>query len=68
MMCSKKRTGIPIIPTVADAPIYVTLMGSDFRRGERVPGPGTLTDGKANIVELQDGFAANDRFMGFGRF
>ncbi len=69
-----KDAGIPIIlvDRRADVPsnLYVTLMGSDFleegRKAARIMAQ--LTDGKANIVELQGtrGSApANDRFAGF---
>jgi galactofuranose transport system substrate-binding protein len=69
-----KDAGIPIILVDRRADVspnlYVTLMGSDFleegRKAARVMA--TLTDGKANIVELQGtrGSApANDRFAGF---
>lgn len=69
-----KDAGIPIILVDRRADVspdlYVTLMGSDFleegRKAARVMA--TLTDGKANIVELQGtrGSApANDRFSGF---
>jgi simple sugar transport system substrate-binding protein len=69
-----KDAGIPIIVVDrrADVPpdLYVTLMGSDFleegRKAARIMAQ--LTDGKANIVELQGtrGSApANDRFAGF---
>jgi galactofuranose transport system substrate-binding protein len=69
-----KDAGIPIILVDRRADVssdlYVTLMGSDFleegRRAARAMA--TLTDGKANIVELQgtSGSApANDRYAGF---
>lgn len=69
-----KDAGIPIILVDRRADVspdlYVTLMGSDFleegRKAARVMA--TLTDGNANIVELQGtrGSApANDRFAGF---
>jgi ABC-type sugar transport system substrate-binding protein len=69
-----KDAGIPIIVVDRRADVspdlYVTLMGSDFleegRRAARIMAQ--LTDGKANIVELQGtrGSApANDRFAGF---
>lgn len=69
-----KDAGIPIIlvDRRADVPpdLYVTFIGSDFleegRNAARIMAK--LTDGKANIVELQGtrGSApANDRFTGF---
>ena len=69
-----KEAGIPIILVDRRADVlpdlYVTLMGSDFleegRKAARIMA--TLTDAKANIVELQGtrGSApANDRFAGF---
>jgi simple sugar transport system substrate-binding protein len=69
-----KAAGIPIILVDRRADVspnlYVTLMGSDFleegRKAARIMA--TLTDGKANIVELQGtrGSApANDRYAGF---
>ena len=68
-----KEAGIPIILVDRRADVlpdlYVTLMGSDFleegRKAARIMA--TLTDAKANIVELQGtrGSApANDRFAG----
>jgi ABC-type sugar transport system substrate-binding protein len=69
-----KDAGIPIIVVDRRADVspdlYVTLMGSDFleegRKAARIMAE--LTNGKANIVELQGtrGSApANDRFTGF---
>jgi ABC-type sugar transport system substrate-binding protein len=69
-----KDAGIPIIVVDRRAAVppdlYVTLMGSDFveegRNAARIMAK--LTDGKANIVELQgtNGSApANDRYVGF---
>jgi len=69
-----KDAGIPIIlvdrRAAVSPDLYVTLMGSDFleegRKAARIMAQ--LTDGKANIVELQgtQGSApANDRFAGF---
>jgi ABC-type sugar transport system substrate-binding protein len=69
-----KDAGIPIIVVdrraAVPADLYVTLMGSDFveegRNAARIMAK--LTDGKANIVELQgtNGSApANDRYVGF---
>lgn len=69
-----KDAGIPIILVDRRADVspnlYVTLMGSDFleegRNAARIMAK--LTDGKANIVELQGtrGSApANDRYAGF---
>jgi simple sugar transport system substrate-binding protein len=69
-----KDAGIPIILVDRRADVspelYVTLMGSDFleegRKAARAMA--TLTDGRANIVELQGtrGSApANDRYAGF---
>ncbi len=69
-----KDAGIPIILVDRRADVspdlYVTLMGSDFleegRKAARIMAE--LTDGQANIVELQGtrGSApANDRFAGF---
>jgi len=69
-----KDAGIPIILVDRRADVspnlYVTLMGSDFLEEGRKAAwvMATLTDGKANIVELQGtrGSApANDRFAGF---
>jgi simple sugar transport system substrate-binding protein len=69
-----KDAGIPIIlvdrRAAVDSDLYVTFIGSDFleegRNAARIMAK--LTDGKANIVELQGtrGSApANDRFSGF---
>lgn len=69
-----KDAGIPIIVVDRRAAVppdlYVTLMGSDFveegRNAARIMAK--LTDGKANIVELQgtnDSAPANDRYLGF---
>jgi galactofuranose transport system substrate-binding protein len=69
-----KDAGIPIIlvDRRADVPhnLYVSLMGSDFFEEGRNAGRimADLTDGQANIVELQgtSGSApANDRYLGF---
>jgi ABC-type sugar transport system substrate-binding protein len=69
-----KDAGIPIIlvdrRAAVPSDLYVTLMGSDFLEEGRNAGRimAKLTDGKANIVELQgtSGSApANDRYIGF---
>jgi ABC-type sugar transport system substrate-binding protein len=69
-----KDAGIPIILVDRRAAVhrdlYVTLMGSDFLEEGRKAGRimVDLTDGQANIVELQgtSGSApANDRYVGF---
>lgn len=69
-----KDAGIPIILVDRRAAVpedlYVTLMGSDFLEEGRKAGRimADLTNGKANIVELQgtSGSApANDRYIGF---
>jgi simple sugar transport system substrate-binding protein len=69
-----KDAGIPIILVDRRAAVppdlYVTLVGSDFleegRKAARIMA--SLTDGQANVVELQgtSGSApANDRYLGF---
>ena len=69
-----KDAGIPIIlvdrRAAVPADLYVTFMGSDFLEEGRNAGRimAKLTDGQANIVELQgtNGSApANDRYVGF---
>jgi len=69
-----KEAGIPIILVDRRAAVprdlYVTLMGSDFLEEGRKAGRimAELTNGQANIVELQgtSGSApANDRYVGF---
>ena len=69
-----KEAGIPIILVDRRAAVpqelYVSLMGSDFFEEGRKAGRimAELTDGQANIVELQgtSGSApANDRYLGF---
>lgn len=69
-----KDAGIPIILVDRRAAVppnlYVTLMGSDFLEEGRNAGRimADLTNGKANLVELQgtSGSApANDRYIGF---
>jgi ABC-type sugar transport system substrate-binding protein len=69
-----KDAGIPIILVDRRAAVpqdlYVTLMGSDFFEEGRNAGRimARLTNGKANIVELQgtnNSAPANDRYVGF---
>jgi galactofuranose transport system substrate-binding protein len=69
-----KDAGIPIIlvdrRAAVPSDLYVTLMGSDFLEEGRKAGQimVELTNGRANIVELQgtNGSApANDRYLGF---
>ncbi|MEJ2598758.1 MAG: ABC transporter substrate-binding protein [Anaerolineales bacterium] len=69
-----KDAGIPIIlvdrRAAVPADLYVTLMGSDFLEEGHKAGRimADLTNGKANIVELQGTIGsapANDRYVGF---
>lgn len=69
-----KDAGIPIIlvdrRAAVSQDLYVSLMGSDFFEEGRKAGRimAELTNGQANIVELQgtsDSAPANDRYLGF---